>query len=126
MILVHGWTCDSTSWTAQVSALSKTYRVVTLDLPETLINSAVEVPAGPYPFGNAAFLGDLESLPPNAPIVGMAATAHHDGYWLGGQDGGVFAFGRAPFYGSTGGIHLNRPIVDMTAKLLGAALNSRR
>jgi pimeloyl-ACP methyl ester carboxylesterase len=33
IILVHGWTCDSTSWTAQVAPLSKTYRVVTLDLP---------------------------------------------------------------------------------------------
>lgn len=28
--------------------------LVTLDLPETVIDSAVEVPAGPYPFGNAA------------------------------------------------------------------------
>ena len=33
VILVHGWTCDSTSWTAQVGPLSKMYRVVTLDLP---------------------------------------------------------------------------------------------
>ncbi len=33
VILVHGWTCDSTSWTAQIGPLSKTYRVVTLDLP---------------------------------------------------------------------------------------------
>ena len=33
VILVHGWTCDSTSWSEQVPALSKDYRVVTLDLP---------------------------------------------------------------------------------------------
>jgi len=33
IILVHGWTCDSTSWDAQVPALSKDYRVITLDLP---------------------------------------------------------------------------------------------
>jgi pimeloyl-ACP methyl ester carboxylesterase len=33
VILVHGWTCDSTSWTEQVGPLSKSYRVVTLDLP---------------------------------------------------------------------------------------------
>jgi pimeloyl-ACP methyl ester carboxylesterase len=33
VILVHGWTCDSTSWMSQVGPLSKTYRVVTLDLP---------------------------------------------------------------------------------------------
>jgi sigma-B regulation protein RsbQ len=33
IILVHGWTCDDTTWEAQVPALSKQYRVITLDLP---------------------------------------------------------------------------------------------
>src|SRR5580700_9616790 len=33
VILVHGWTCDETTWTEQVPALAKDYRVVTLDLP---------------------------------------------------------------------------------------------
>ncbi len=33
IILVHGWTCDDTSWTKQVPELAKTFRVVTLDLP---------------------------------------------------------------------------------------------
>src|SRR4051812_20463387 len=33
IILVHGWTCDDTSWAEQVPALAKTFRVVTLDLP---------------------------------------------------------------------------------------------
>src|SRR5436189_5513087 len=33
LIFVHGWTCDSTSWASQVPVLSKTYRVITLDLP---------------------------------------------------------------------------------------------
>ena len=33
VILVHGWTCDDTTWEAQVPALSKQYRVLTLDLP---------------------------------------------------------------------------------------------
>jgi len=33
VILVHGYTCDETTWTEQVPALSKQYRVVTLDLP---------------------------------------------------------------------------------------------
>jgi sigma-B regulation protein RsbQ len=33
VILVHGWTCDSTSWDFQVPELSKKYRVITLDLP---------------------------------------------------------------------------------------------
>jgi sigma-B regulation protein RsbQ len=33
VMFVHGWTCDSTSWAAQVPVLSKKYRVITLDLP---------------------------------------------------------------------------------------------
>jgi pimeloyl-ACP methyl ester carboxylesterase len=33
LILVHGWTCDSSSWAAQVPALAKKYRVIALDLP---------------------------------------------------------------------------------------------
>jgi pimeloyl-ACP methyl ester carboxylesterase len=33
LVLVHGWTCDSSSWASQVPALSKKYRVITLDLP---------------------------------------------------------------------------------------------
>ena len=33
VIFVHGWTCDDTSWAEQVPVLSKTFRVVTLDLP---------------------------------------------------------------------------------------------
>jgi pimeloyl-ACP methyl ester carboxylesterase len=31
--LVHGWTCDETSWKEQIAAFSKDYRLVTLDLP---------------------------------------------------------------------------------------------
>ena len=33
VILVHGWTCDETSWESQVPALSRNYRTITLDLP---------------------------------------------------------------------------------------------
>src|SRR3989442_12287091 len=33
LVFIHGWTCDSSSWDAQVPALSKKYRVITLDLP---------------------------------------------------------------------------------------------
>ena len=33
MIFIHGWTCDSSSWAAQVPAFAKKYRVITLDLP---------------------------------------------------------------------------------------------
>jgi pimeloyl-ACP methyl ester carboxylesterase len=33
VIFIHGWTCDSSSWAAQVPAFAKKYRVITLDLP---------------------------------------------------------------------------------------------
>ena len=33
VIFVHGWTCDESSWSAQVPAFSAKYRVITLDLP---------------------------------------------------------------------------------------------
>ena len=33
LVFVHGWTCDSTTWAAQVPEFSKRYRVITLDLP---------------------------------------------------------------------------------------------
>ena len=33
VIFIHGWTCDSSSWAAQVPAFKNKYRVVTLDLP---------------------------------------------------------------------------------------------
>jgi sigma-B regulation protein RsbQ len=33
VILVHGWTCDETSWKYTVPALAEKYRVITLDLP---------------------------------------------------------------------------------------------
>ena len=39
----------------------------------------------------------------NKPIVGMASTPDHQGYWLVASDGGIFTYGDAGFYGSTGG-----------------------
>ena len=33
IVLVHGWTCDETSWKENVPELSAKYRVITLDLP---------------------------------------------------------------------------------------------
>jgi sigma-B regulation protein RsbQ len=33
VILVHGYTCDESTWTEQVPELAKQYRVITLDLP---------------------------------------------------------------------------------------------
>jgi pimeloyl-ACP methyl ester carboxylesterase len=33
VILVHGWTCDETTWQSQVPALAGDFQVITLDLP---------------------------------------------------------------------------------------------
>ncbi len=33
LMLVHGWTCDDSSWSGQVPALTAKYRVLTIDLP---------------------------------------------------------------------------------------------
>jgi pimeloyl-ACP methyl ester carboxylesterase len=33
LMLVHGWTCDDSSWSGQVPALTSKYRILTLDLP---------------------------------------------------------------------------------------------
>jgi pimeloyl-ACP methyl ester carboxylesterase len=33
IVFVHGWTCDLSSWAAQVPAFAKKYRVIALDLP---------------------------------------------------------------------------------------------
>ena len=56
-----------------------------------------------------------EGIRLNAPIVGMAATPDGGGYWLLGQDSGVFSFGDAQFYGSTGNLRLNQPVLGMAA-----------
>ena len=33
LVLVHGWTCDSTFWSHQVPAFSRHFRVLSVDLP---------------------------------------------------------------------------------------------
>ena len=43
LVFVHGWTCDSSSWTEQVAAFSKKYRVITLDLP---VSGTLDDPGG--------------------------------------------------------------------------------
>ena len=50
-----------------------------------------------------------------APVLGMAATASGNGYWLVAADGGIFSFGDAHFHGSTGGMHLWAPVLGMAA-----------
>jgi hypothetical protein len=68
-------------------------------------------------------LGDLEDEDLAGEIVGIAlytpVTKADDelkgdlGYWLVGEDGGVFAFGSAPFLGSMGGRPLSAKVVGI-------------
>src|SRR5258705_129874 len=80
---------------------------------------AVSTPAGAesaatvHAFGGAPSLG-APNLALNAPIVGIAATHSHKGYWLLASDGGIFSYGDAHFYGSTGAMHLNQPVVGIS------------
>ena len=46
-----------------------------------------------------------------APIGGIAGTHDSKGYWMFGEDGGLFNFGDAGFHGSLGGMLLNQPVV---------------
>jgi len=64
--------------------------------------------------GDGHFQGDASALALNAPILAMVVDPATGGYWLLGQDGGIFSFG-APFFGSTGGIRLNEPVVGVVA-----------
>ena len=71
--------------------------------------------AEPVPFGDAGFFGSMAGTRLAAPVVGMAATADGQGYWMVGADGGVFSFGDAGSYGSMGGKRLSQPVVGMAA-----------
>jgi len=55
---------------------------------------------GIFNFGDAGFFQSMGGKHLNAPIVGVAGTPDHQGYWEVASDGGVFAFGDAQFYGS--------------------------
>lgn len=70
LILVHGWTCDESSWREQVPVLSKTYRVITLDLPG---HGRSGMPKGPLTmelFGKAVEAVRAEAKVEKAVLVG--------------------------------------------------------
>ena len=80
---------------------------------------------GPYRGGNAGFGsygvcagGDspnYTSRPgcPSGSSTTVFNRATRDGYYIVGEDGGVFAFGGAPFKGGAGGLALNSVMVGM-------------
>ncbi len=70
---------------------------------------------GIFSYGDAQFYGSTGGIHLNEPVVGMAARADGNGYWLVASDGGIFNYGDAGFYGSTGGIQLNQAVVGMAA-----------
>ena len=67
---------------------------------------------GVLTFGDAHFFGRTTGAHPK-PIVGIARTATHNGYWIAASNGRVFSFGDASVYGGAGGMHLNQPIVGI-------------
>jgi len=68
--------------------------------------------------GDAVAAGQPGALA--APIVGVAAAPHANGYWEVASYGGIFTYGAARFAGSLGWLHLNQPIVGMAATPDGA------
>jgi hypothetical protein len=72
----------------------------------------------PGPLGNGSYQYTTQSVDTagnvSAPSAPTTVTIENGtGYWLLGQDGGVFAFGKAPFLGSTGAMKLNAPVMSM-------------
>ncbi|HEY1988314.1 MAG TPA: hypothetical protein VGG43_02515, partial [Acidimicrobiales bacterium] len=59
------------------------------------------------------------SAPSPAAHISARDTPSSPGYWLLGDDGGVFSYGAARFYGSMGGQTLNRPTVCMASTTNG-------
>lgn len=103
--------------------------------PTDIISSAavdgVETPSGNgywvvardgavYAYGGARYFGGANTLPLNAPIVGVSRTGDGLGYVLAASDGGVFAYGSARFVGSAGSIRLNSPVVAVAATPSGS------
>jgi outer membrane protein assembly factor BamB len=89
------------------------------DTPYVITDAAGTVHA----FGGAPYEGS-HSGPLAKPVVGIASTPDHGGYWLVaadgsgywmvGSDGGVFALGDSTFAGPLGGASSPAPVVGIT------------
>jgi SpoIID/LytB domain protein len=89
------------NWFTVTNQPSFPYHVVTKD-------------GGVFSFGGAQFHGSLPGIKVKTPVKDITEGPAGQGYWLLGEDGGVFSFD-VDFYGSMGGQHLNRPVVGMEA-----------
>ena len=107
---------------------SNRFRVALVALLACVLALGIELvastPAGAAGAGTVRAFGGAPSLGAptaalSAPIVGIGATRRGRGYWLLGQDGGIFSFGDAHFYGSTGGSLLFASIAGMTTSPTG-------
>jgi pimeloyl-ACP methyl ester carboxylesterase len=75
VILVHGWTCDETSWDAQVPVLSQKYRVITLDLP----GHGKSDPPKDGKFSMAVFARAVEAVRAEAKVDRVVLVGHSMG-----------------------------------------------
>lgn len=64
--------------------------------------------------------GDASAIRLAAPITDVAFAGDLDGYWLLGEDGGVFSFGAAPFVGSAATMTVESRFVAMASIPSGA------
>jgi SpoIID/LytB domain protein len=85
-------------WFTPVNVASFPYHVVARD-------------GGVFSFGGAEFHGSLPGIGVRTPARDIT-EGPGGGYWILGEDGGVFSFD-VPFYGSMGGQRLNSPVVGM-------------
>ena len=69
---------------------------------------------GVFGFNGAAFHGSLQSVGVRTPAKDITEGPPGQGYWILGEDGGVFSF-NVPYYGSMGGQRLNKPVQGMEA-----------
>lgn len=75
VILVHGWTCDESSWDAQVPVLSQKYRVITLDLP----GHGMSDPPKDGKFSMAGFARAVEAVRAEAKVDKVVLVGHSMG-----------------------------------------------
>jgi len=75
VILVHGWTCDESSWDEQVPVVSQKYRVITLDLP----GHGKSDPPKDGKFSMAVFARAVEAVRAEAKVDKVVLVGHSMG-----------------------------------------------